>query len=84
MWAFGGPALNLTPHPDFLVIADDTESSQHSIEVETLHGKGGNVFREKTREVEGHVHVLNPGSFAAEKSFLVFSPTNDEVSLLNV
>ena len=68
MWSFGSDALNLVPHPDYLILADDCWEYNHRIEVDTLED-----------EPQKYVHVINPGNFAIDKSFLVFYPVIDDV-----
>ena len=67
MWSFGD-SLNLVPHPDYLILADDCWDYYHKIPVETLDD-----------EPQKLVHVVNPGNFSIEKSFTVIYPATDDV-----
>jgi len=67
MWSFAKDCLNLVPHPDYLILADDCTDYYHKIPVD--------CFKD---EQQKHVNVINPGNFAQEKSFVVLYPKKDE------
>jgi hypothetical protein len=48
MWAYATDVLNLTPSPDFLILADECQDYYHAID-------------DDERRV---CHVMNPGNFA--------------------
>jgi hypothetical protein len=72
MWSYSD-SLNLMPHPDFLILADDCQDYHHKIMV--------NGYEEEPAK---HVHVINPGNFARDKSFVVLYPIIDEVQPSNL
>jgi hypothetical protein len=63
MWTFAKDCLNLVPHPDYLILADDCADYHHKLPVED----------------GSHVHVMNPGNFAIDRSFLVFYPKTEDI-----
>ncbi|TNV81490.1 hypothetical protein FGO68_gene12645 [Halteria grandinella] len=63
-WSFAKDALNIVPHPDILILADDCQDYHHSIPVNS-------EFKE---EPVTHVQVVNPGNFAFDRSFLMLYP----------
>lgn len=69
MWTYASDSLNLAPHPDYLILADDCQDYHHKIQVEGV----------EFEEPQKHVHVINPGSFAREKAFVVIYPTTEDV-----
>ena len=48
MWAYATDVLNLTPSPDFLILADECQDYYHAID-------------DDEKRV---CHVMNPGNFA--------------------
>ena len=68
MYGFAKDALNLVPHPDYLILADDCAEYHHEIQV------NGHSDEDQTI-----VHVINPGNFSLEKSFVVIYPTTNDV-----
>lgn len=69
MWAHAKDCLNLVPHPDFLILADDCIDYYHQIPVET----------EYKDEPQQTVHVVNPGNFSYDRSFVLLYPEREEV-----
>ena len=55
VWNYAVDTLNLTPEPDYIILADECKDYHHRIPC-TLSGE----------EEEGckHVNVLNPGNFS--------------------
>ena len=80
MWSYGD-ALHLTPHPDFLVLADECDDYTYTIPVNghktTYHdvSKLGNEDAQKVKTVT----ILNPGNFSKDGSFSVVYPLTNEV-----
>lgn len=69
MWSYAKDCLNLVPHPDFLILADDCADYHHKIPVESS-------FEDEPQKC---VHVINPGNFALERSFVVIYPATEDV-----
>jgi hypothetical protein len=68
MWSFAKDCLNLVPHPDYLILADDCADYYHKIPIDDCF----------VDEQQRHVNVINPGHFAQERSFVVLYPTKSE------
>ncbi len=63
IWSYND-SLSLTPHPDYLIIADECEDFSYRFHVE---------------EGTDPVQVLNPGNFSKDKSFVLLFPTDDNI-----
>lgn len=57
MWSYAAESLNLVPHPDYLILADDCADYYHKIPIDA----SPTLLKE---EPQKHVHVINPGNFA--------------------
>lgn len=74
--------MHLYPHPDFLVIADECDDFCYQLPVNghksTFHDtvKMGNEDNHDELET---VTIINPGNFAADRSFTVVYPQKNEV-----
>ena len=66
LWAYAADTLNLTPEPDYLILADEVEDSYNKFTLNEL-----NDFQGKSDKV---IHVINPGNFATDSSFTVVYP----------
>lgn len=67
MWSYAVDTMNITPEPDILVLADDTEDFYHAMSLNELNGK-------ETAGGSKVIHTVNPGSFAQDGSFAVIYP----------
>ena len=65
LWNYAVDCLNLTPEPDILVLADECQDFHHKFETED--------FSEDV-PTSRSCHVLNPGNFANDHSFVVLYP----------
>jgi hypothetical protein len=61
MWCYATDSLNITPAPDFLVLAD--ECYDYHYEMRSQENSDSKVC-----------HVLNPGNFSHDQSFTVIYP----------
>ena len=57
IWEYAVDTFNLTPHPDYLVLADECEDYHHKIPVD---------LKGHEKEEPRFVNVLNPGNFAQD------------------
>lgn len=64
-WQYAVDTLNLMPEPDFVILADECGDYYHQIPCAL------NDDVEDSRSV----HVINPGSFSQDQSFVVIYPT---------
>ena len=69
--------MNLVPHPDYLVLADDCQEYHHTFKVDTFNVS--NSFQQISEEEQKEVHVINPGNFGAERKFVVLYPVTGDV-----
>eukprot|EP00347_Sterkiella_histriomuscorum_P020272 403338437 len=77
MWSFSD-ALQLVPHPDFLILCDEITDYHHQIEVpkssKTSQGYEIQYFEDEEGQNDKFVHVVNPGNFSINKSFVTIYP----------
>ena len=76
MWTYAQDCLNLTPEPDYLILADECNDYYYNIPLVEV------TPDEKSQQKT--CHVLNPGNFSYDRSFVVIYPYNDTVSLSKV
>jgi hypothetical protein len=62
--------LNLTPEPDFLVLADECKDYYYPVPLTEM-----NPDEEKQKVC----HVLNPGNFSSDFSFTIVFPLSETV-----
>ena len=72
MWSYAFDCLNLSPEPDFLIMADECKDYSYRVPLEEVP-PGEDVGKAKT------CHVVNPGNFGADGTFTVIYPGNDSV-----
>ncbi len=78
MWSYAD-ALTLVPHPDYLILADEIQEYNHELQIPTNIGRNGeNLYEDEDGQVKT-VHVINPGNFAINKSFVTIYPTLNKV-----
>lgn len=65
IWNYAVDCLNLTPEPDFLVLADECQDFHHKFDVDDFADD---------QPTSKACHVLNPGNFANDHSFAVLYP----------
>ena len=66
MWSYAMDCMNLTPEPDFLVLADECQDYHYQLPISEATQDG--MAEQKT------CHVLNPGNFSMDQSFVVIYP----------
>lgn len=71
LWSHATDALNLVPHPDYLILADDCADYHHRLGLDSAFSSGDGGQKE--------VHVVNPGNFSLERSFVVIYPASEDV-----
>ena len=65
LWNYATDCLNITPEPDILILADECQD---------FHYKFESSDQSEDEEQMRTSHVVNPGSFANDHSFVVLYP----------
>ena len=75
LWSYAD-SLHLHPHPDFLVLADEGKDYHYEVPVnghQTSYQADQKLGNEDDHNIKT-IHVVNPGNFGSDKSFVVIYP----------
>ena len=81
-WAFAMDTLALTPHPDFLILADECSDYHYTFDLGDEFSSqpvaaGEDIeMRQDSDAPQRACQVINPGNFSQDLSFLVLYPNN--------
>ena len=75
VWSHAMDTLNLTPEPDFLILADECKDYYYPIP----------LTEESVDDQKQKVcHVMNPGNFSFDQSFAIVFPHTETVQPSNI